>query len=56
MSTKPPKVLKSFLMPEDLAEWIKEYAKAHNTTMTQLIINYFTELREKAKSGYVEQV
>jgi len=56
MSKKQPKTMKSFLIPEDLSQWIMAYAKEQNTTMTQLIIDHFTELRKKAESGHVEQV
>jgi len=56
MGKGQPKTMKSFLLPEDLAEWVKNYAKAQNTTMTQLIVDYFTELRKKAETNYVEQV
>lgn len=55
MSRKNPKKLKSFLLPVELSEWIMEYARANNTTMTQIIIDYLMELRRKS-DGYVDQV
>lgn len=50
------KTLKSFLLPADLADWVKSYTKAHNTTMTRLIIDHLMELKRKSESDYVEQV
>jgi hypothetical protein len=32
--------------PDDLLDWAKDYAKLKNTTVTQLVIDHFTELRE----------
>ena len=31
----------------DLTLWVEKYAKSKNTSMTQLIIDYFTSLKEK---------
>lgn len=52
MSTKdkPGRVRKNFRIPADLAEWVDKFAQNKNTTMTQLIINYFLDLRRKGGS------
>jgi hypothetical protein len=54
--SKEPKTMKSFLLPEGLADWIMAYAKSRNTTMTRLIVDHFTELKKKFESGHVDQI
>ena len=44
---KSSRVRKNFRFPPDLTLWVEKYAEAKNTSMTQLIIDYFTSLREK---------
>lgn len=34
-------------LPEELHGWAHDYAGRKNTTVTQLIVDYFTVLREK---------
>lgn len=50
------KARKNFLMPRDLADWVEKYASDHNTTMTRLIVDYFTNLRRETENGHAEQV
>lgn len=42
-------------VPEDMDNWVKQYAEAKNTTVTQLILNYFTDLRKQLEESHVEQ-
>jgi hypothetical protein len=42
------KVRKNFRFPADLAKWAESYAARKNTSMTQMIIDYLTDLREQA--------
>jgi hypothetical protein len=51
---KTEKVRKNFKLPADLAAWIESYARDCNTSMTQLIVDHFTKLREK--QAHVEQI
>lgn len=39
-----------------LLRFIKDYAIRHHTTATQLIIDYFTKLREQEKHERIEQI
>lgn len=32
-------------LPNDLIEWVKEYAEARNTTLTQVVVDELTDLR-----------
>lgn len=34
-------------IPEPLLKWVKDYAGAHNTTVTQLFIDQLTDLQAK---------
>jgi hypothetical protein len=34
-------------LDEDLAMWVFEYAEAHSTTVTQLIVDYLVQLRKQ---------
>lgn len=38
---------KNFRIPADLADWAEQYAADKNTSMTQLIVDYLTDLRER---------
>lgn len=42
-------------LPADLDTFVKGYATAHNTTVTQLIVDYFMDLRRKQQEQ-VEQI
>ena len=42
-----PRKRKNFRIPEDLAAWAERYAKRKNTSMTQLIVDFLTDLREE---------
>lgn len=44
------------MFPTEIAEWAQEYAREHNTSMTQLIIDYFTTLKKQTESGYADQI
>lgn len=52
---KPAKILRSFLLPESLADWIKEYAKQNGITVTQIVVDQLMEFKKKVET-YVEQV
>lgn len=56
MSKPKGKVLKSFRFPPELADWAAQYAKDNNTSVTQLLIDYLTNLRKHVESGYADQV
>lgn len=38
-------------IPTELLSWAKDYALLRNTTVTQVIINHLTELKEEATNG-----
>lgn len=38
---------KNFRIPSDLADWAEQYASDRNTSMTQLIVDYLTDLRDR---------
>jgi hypothetical protein len=42
---------KNFRIPSDLADWAESYAASKNTSMTQLIVDYLTELRDRESSA-----
>lgn len=46
---------KNFRFPEELVTWVAAYAKSQNTTMTRLIIDYFTDLRKRVEGAHVDQ-
>ena len=46
---------KNFRLPLVLSEWVEKYAKDRNTTVTQLIIDHFTDLRRRTESSEVDQ-
>lgn len=49
--TKRPKRARvNMRIPTDLLSWAKDYAGSKNTTVTQVIINHLTELKEEAKN------
>lgn len=49
-----PRVLMNFRIPADLAEFMRQHATERETTMTQLIIDYFETLRGRGdKDGEV---
>lgn len=43
-------------IPPDLDAWITAYAKRNNTTMTELIIRHFLEIKQKEEGDRVPQV
>ena len=47
---------KNFVLPADLTAWVEAYAAKNNTTMTRLIVDYFTGLKKQHEDGHVEQV
>jgi hypothetical protein len=47
---------KNFVFPEELVKWAEQYAAANNTTMTRIILDHLTQLRQRAESGHVEQI
>ncbi len=46
---------KNFRFPADLAEWVDRYAEAHNTTTTQILVDYLTDLRRRVEAADVQQ-
>lgn len=40
------RVRKNFNLPAELVRWAETYVDRKNTTMTQLIVDYLTDLRE----------
>jgi hypothetical protein len=42
-------------IPLELDVWAKTYARGRNTTVTQLIVDYFTGLRKHAEEEHVDQ-
>lgn len=53
---KRDRVRKNFVFPSEIADWAQKYARDHNTSMTQLIVDYFTTLKKQAESGYADQI
>jgi hypothetical protein len=49
------KVRLNLRLPIDLDNWVKKYAKDTNTTVTQVVIQCFTDLRKKHEDGHVDQ-
>ncbi len=47
---------KNFKFPSDLTAWAEKYAQDHNTSITQLIVDYLTNLRKQTESGYDNQI
>ena len=47
---------KNFIFPADLAEWADKHAKENNTTVTRLLVDYLTGLRQQVESGHVDQI
>lgn len=50
------KVRWNFRVPKDVDEWAKKYAFENNTTVTQVVLDYFTEMMKKSQTEHVEQV
>ena len=47
MATKGTKKARlNIRVPEPLLQWAKDFAVSKNTCVTQMIIDYFTELKE----------
>lgn len=46
-----PRKRKNFRIPADLADWAEQHAASKNTTMTQLIIDFLTDLHETEKKS-----
>lgn len=49
------KVRLNLRIPNDLDAWAKKFAKDNNTSVTQIVIAYLTDLRRKQEEGHVEQ-
>jgi hypothetical protein len=52
---KAEKIRLNIRLPMDLSYWAKRYAHEHNTNVTQLIVDYFTELKKNVEAGSVPQ-
>lgn len=46
---------KNFRFPADLANWADQYAKENNTTVTQILTDYLTDLRKRVEATDVQQ-
>jgi hypothetical protein len=46
----------NLLIDPELKEWVHDYARRMNTTVTSIVIAYFVSLREKEKDIGVEQI
>lgn len=58
MVVRPKKKLKqsNFRIPADLLKWVRDYAKAKNTTVTRIVVDHLTELRARTEEGHVDQI
>jgi hypothetical protein len=45
---RPKRARINMRIPAELLAWAKDYALLRNTTVTQVIINHLTELKEEA--------
>lgn len=45
---KPNRTRINIRVPTELLKWAKAYAKKHNTSLTQTIIDHFTKLKMEA--------
>ncbi len=43
-------------LPIDILVWAKKYARTKNISLTQLIINYLTDLRSQNEDTHVDQI
>jgi len=46
----------NLLIPGDLKVWARDYADRHCTTITNIIVSHFVDLREREKGVDVEQI
>lgn len=46
--TKPRRERLNMRIPSDLLGWAKGYVSVKNTTVTQLFVDYLTDLKERA--------
>ncbi len=56
MAKKKTKVRKNFLFPADLAEWATKFAAQQNTSLTKILVDHLTTLRQQSEAGHVEQI
>lgn len=45
--TKPKRVRKNLRLPDDLVVWAESFAQSKNKTLTQLVIDCLTDLKER---------
>lgn len=48
---KAPRSRLNMRIPEPLLKWAKKYVEERNTTVTQLIIDYLTDIRTQQEKG-----
>lgn len=48
---KPRRVRINMRIPSELLEWAKDYAVAKNKNVTQIVVDHFTGLKEKANGN-----
>jgi hypothetical protein len=49
------KVKRTLRLRAELDKWMRDYAKDQHTTVSQLVIDYFTDLRKRIENERVEQ-
>ncbi len=53
--TENGKVKLNLRIRPDLDTWVRQYAEEKHTTVSQIVIDYFTELRKRIENERVEQ-
>jgi hypothetical protein len=56
MAEQKTRVRKNFVFPIGIIEWAEKYARDNNTTLTRIILDHLTQLRNQAESGHVDQI
>jgi hypothetical protein len=50
--TKAPRARLNMRIPEPLLKWAKKYVDDRNTTVTQLIIDHLTSLKDRQEKAH----
>ena len=56
MKKRAKRVMTSLILPPDLHDWVREYAKANHTTVTRIIVDHLMDLKRKKESNYADQI
>jgi predicted HicB family RNase H-like nuclease len=48
---RPRRTRLNMRIPSDLLEWAKDYAAGKNKSLTQLVVDHLTKLKEKTDAG-----